>query len=34
LYGDRTGERISRLVKGLDRRFRGEDGGIFYYPHP
>ena len=34
LYGDRTAERISALVKGLDRRFRGEDGGIFYYPEP
>lgn len=31
LYGDRTDERISSLVNGLHRAFRGSDGGIFYY---
>ena len=34
LYGEHTAERISSLVKGLTRSFRGEDGGIFYYPSP
>ncbi|MCE1253863.1 MAG: hypothetical protein LWX83_09970 [Anaerolineae bacterium] len=34
LYGERTAERISALVTGLNRSFRGEDGGIFYYPTP
>jgi len=33
LYHDRTSERISRLVSGLNRVFRGSDGGIFYYDH-
>jgi hypothetical protein len=31
LYGERTGERISALVKGLRRAYRGDDGGLFYY---
>lgn len=34
LYGDRSGERISTLVKGLYRAYRVEDGGIFYYQQP
>ncbi|MBI9043060.1 MAG: hypothetical protein JEZ06_01170 [Anaerolineaceae bacterium] len=34
LYGERTGERISSLVSGLYRSYRGEDGGIFYYLEP
>jgi 4-amino-4-deoxy-L-arabinose transferase-like glycosyltransferase len=31
-YGPRTGERLSALVSGLDKLFRGSDGGIFKYP--
>jgi hypothetical protein len=31
LYGDRTGERISDLVKGLNQTYRGSDGGVFTY---
>jgi hypothetical protein len=34
LYGDRTNERITDLVKGLKQTYRGSDGGIFYYPEP
>jgi hypothetical protein len=34
LYGDRTSERISDLVKGLNQTYRGADGGVFYYPKP
>ena len=34
LYGDQTDARISALVSGLYRVFRGEDGGIFYYQEP
>jgi hypothetical protein len=34
LYGDRTNERISVLVKGLKQIYRGSDGGIFTYPKP
>ena len=33
-YGQRTNERLSALVDGLKRKFRGSDGGIFLYqPH-
>ena len=32
LYGDRTSERITDLVKGLDQTYRGSDGGVFTYP--
>ena len=34
LYSDQTDARISALVTGLYRVFRGEDGGIFYYQEP
>lgn len=34
LYGDRTNERLSKLVQGLYRAFRGNDGGIFYFQEP
>jgi hypothetical protein len=34
LYGERTAERISALVTGLYRAYRGNDGGIFYYHEP
>jgi len=34
LYGERTNERISALVKGLKQAYRGSDGGIFYYARP
>ena len=34
LYADRTAERISSLVDGLYRAYRGADGGIFYYQKP
>ena len=34
LYGGQTDARISALVSGLFRAYRGEDGGIFYYQEP
>ena len=34
LYGDRTNERISDLVKGLKQVYRGSDGGVFIYGQP